>query len=474
MAMPRREGLLLLLLVFSLPSIMAATYEDESREGRQTEDWEEHRGGRGGLFLLRNVKQVVNTDAGEVKVYRGCRRKGAFAPMHVGLIRMEPQTLFIPQYIDASLILFVRKGDMKIGWIYKDELMEKELRMGDVYRIPAGAAFYIVNTGKTQRLQIICSIDTSESLGAGLFQSFSIGGGMHPKSVLAGFDIKTLTAAFNVSAEELCAIMGRQKGGPIIFVKNPDQPRKWADLMTLKHKQRRAQMAWDEDDEEESGPDQEQTSIWAWRKLLNAMIGTENKGRKSYAVKSPDSYNLYERDPDFKNDYGWSVAVYQDDYSPLGSSSIGVYLVNLTAGSMMAPHLNPTATEYGIVLKGSGSIQVVFPNGTSAMNAKVKEGDVFWIPRYFPFCQIASLSGHMEFFGFTTSARHNRPQFLVGQSSILETMSGPEMAMAFDTSEESFREFVAAQKESIILPAWSMAPSMAGRESEIPTSVGEI
>ena len=48
-------------------------------------------------------------------------------------------------------------------------------------------------------------------------------------------------------------------------------------------------------------------------------------------------------------------------------------------------------------------MKIVFPNGTSAMDAKVKEGDVFWVPRYFPFCQTASRSGPFEFFGFTTS-----------------------------------------------------------------------
>ena len=59
-------------------------------------------------------------------------------------------------------------------------------------------------------------------------------------------------------------------------------------------------------------------------------------------------------------------------------------------GSMLAPHVNPRATEYGIVLRGTDRIQIVYPNGTLAMDAKVKEGDVFWVPRYFAFYHIAS------------------------------------------------------------------------------------
>nr|DAD26095.1 TPA_asm: hypothetical protein HUJ06_027563 [Nelumbo nucifera] len=133
---------------------------------------------------------------------------------------------------------------------------------------------------------------------------------------------------------------------------------------------------------------------------------------------------------------------------------------------MMAPHVNPTATEYGVVLSGTGSIEVVFPNGTSAMNADVSEGDVFWVPRYFPFCQIASKMGPMEFFGFTTSARKNRPQFLVGASSILQTMSSSELAAAFDVSEERFRNLTNAQRESVILPYKSPSPPKTRKPKE--------
>lgn len=125
---------------------------------------------------------------------------------------------------------------------------------------------------------------------------------------------------------------------------------------------------------------------------------------------------------------------------------------------MLAPHINPRAAEWGIVLRGSGRIQIVFPNGTLAMNARVNEGEVFMIPRYFPFCQIASRTGPFEFFGYTTSARNNHPQFLVGQDSLLQTMRGPEMATAFGVSEERLGNLTSAQRYSVILPSPSAAP----------------
>ncbi|OVA18146.1 Cupin 1 [Macleaya cordata] len=416
---------------------------------------------KGETFMLEKSKQVVKTEAGEIRVVKGWNKgKGGQSviddhhqrqnAMHIGFISMEPKTLFIPQYVDSSLIMFVRRGDAKIGWIYKDGLVERRLKIGDIYRIPAGSAFYIVNTGKGQRLQIICSIDPSESLGRGVFQSFFIGGGTNPSSVLSGFDHRTLTTAFNVSASQLEEIMTRQQGGPIIYIEGGHEPSRMASFMQLKQQERLKQMDIAEEDDEE-----QETTGWSWRKLLNSvfMDNKENKGGKTKTVKAPDTYNLYDRKPDFQNNYGWSVALDENDYTPLSHSGVGVYLVNLTAGSMMAPHVNPTATEYGIVLSGAGTIQVVYPNGSLAMNARVEEGDVFWVPRYFPFCQIASRSGPMEFFGFTTSARKNRPQFLVGASSILQTMSGPELAMAFDVSEEKLKSLINAQRESVILPS---------------------
>ena len=64
------------------------------------------------LFLMHDSKQMVRTDAGEMRVVRsrGAGRSMAEKSMHVGFITMEPKSLFIPQYLDSSLILFIRRG----------------------------------------------------------------------------------------------------------------------------------------------------------------------------------------------------------------------------------------------------------------------------------------------------------------------------------------------------------------------------
>ncbi|KAK6144436.1 hypothetical protein DH2020_021256 [Rehmannia glutinosa] len=324
--------------------------------------------------------------------------------------------------------------EARVGHIYKDELVERSLKMGDIYRIEAGSAFYLINTAEGQRLHVICSIDTSQSLGWNTFQ---------------------------VSEADLGEMLTRQQNGPIVYLSDTHSPSLWTKFLDMEHPQKLAHMRRIVRIREEDLKEEEPQSTWFIRKLLVSLFGKRDKRgdeKKGETGKGPDAYNIYDRKPDFRNDYGWSIALDESDYEPLKYDDFGVYLVNLTAGSMMAPHINPRATEYGIVLSGAGTIQIVYPNGTLAMNAKVTEGDVFWIPRYFPFCQIASRTAPFEFFGFTTSARNNRPQFLVGANSLLQTMRGPEFAAAFGLSEDRLNEIVDAQKESTILPSATVSP----------------
>lgn len=108
----RTASAILALLLFSSWTLMAVmAYQGRGMEGREKREEEEAPGSpqRRGRFILRS-KEVVKTDAGEVRLVMGYRYRGNTSPMHIGFITMEPNTLYIPQYIDASLILFVHRG----------------------------------------------------------------------------------------------------------------------------------------------------------------------------------------------------------------------------------------------------------------------------------------------------------------------------------------------------------------------------
>lgn len=141
-----------------------------------------------------------------------------------------------------------------------------------------------------------------------------------------------------VSSEEVEEILSSQNQGPIVHLSDSHEPRSmWSKFLQLKEQERLRHMKRmvglqqerpREQDEDEDGEEIK----WSWRKLLKSVFGAENKKERG-TRKAPDSYNLYNRNPDFKNNYGWSIAVDDSDYSPLRHSGIGVYLVNLTAVS---------------------------------------------------------------------------------------------------------------------------------------------
>ncbi|MCD7454187.1 hypothetical protein HAX54_023901, partial [Datura stramonium] len=141
----RRTLLLLVLVLFSalVASVGGYEYEGRRRESEEEEEEEESEQKTQGekWFLLRRLHDVVKTDAGSMRLVKGGYRRGSFlhSPMHIGFISMEPNSLFIPQYLDSDLVLFVHHGEARAGHIYKDELAERHLKHGDVYTIPAGS-----------------------------------------------------------------------------------------------------------------------------------------------------------------------------------------------------------------------------------------------------------------------------------------------------------------------------------------------
>ncbi|KAF3644083.1 putative vicilin-like antimicrobial peptides 2-2-like [Capsicum annuum] len=364
----RRTLLFLVLVLFSalVASVCAYEYEEkESKQRTQGEKW----------FLLRQLHNVVKTDAGSMRMVKG---------VHI----------YIVQCILVSS-----------PW----------------------------------------NLIVSSSLSTLIPISFFIGGGVHPVSVLAGFDHNTLSTALNVSTAELRTFLTRQSSGPIVHLSGSHDTNTWSKFLNLESHQKLAHLKRIVNFQDEASPKEEE-STWSLRKILFTLLNREDVVHIAY--------NLYNRKPDFRNDYGWIKKLDEFDYSPLRQSGNVVYL-----GSMMAPHVNPTAIEYGIVLKGTGRIQIVYPNGTLAMNAGVREGDVFWVPRYFPFCQTASTNGPFQIAGFTTSARRNHPQFLVGRNSLMQSLRGPEFAAAFGIGEKRLKRITNAQHELVILPSSSAAPA---------------
>ena len=135
--------------------------------------------------------------------------------------------------------------------------------------------------------------------------------------------------------------MTRQQEGPIVFIGDSRAPRPslWTKFLQLKEQDRLQHLKRMVKFQQQPSQGEEQRT-WSWRKLLNSIFGQENKKKGEKVGKSPDSYNIYDRRPDFRNNYGWSIALDESDYQPLKYSGIGVYLVNLTAVIILVQSLD--------------------------------------------------------------------------------------------------------------------------------------
>lgn len=193
-------------------------------------------------------------------------------------------------------------------------------------------------------------------------------------------------------------------------------------------------------------------------------------GRGSYSFfdnqrnkkKSSKLFNVFQEKPDFENCNGWSTVINRKKLPALKGSQIGIYVVNLTKGSMMGPHWNPMATEIGIAIQGEGMVRVVCSNsgtgqGCKNMRFKVEEGDVFVVPRFHPMAQMAFNNNSFVFVGFSTTTKKHHPQYLTGRASVLRTLDRHILEASFNVANTTMHQILEAQGDSVILECTSCA-----------------
>ena len=131
--------LVLLLLLLSQCSAAAPRHGAEGWWEEGEGEWrpaeEEDKGKGRGLFVLDRLEKVVESEGGQVRVVRGQPwPPSAFACreglMHIGFITMEPKTLFVPQYLDSSITLFVHRGMHRTLLLFHVHTCENRTRHG--------------------------------------------------------------------------------------------------------------------------------------------------------------------------------------------------------------------------------------------------------------------------------------------------------------------------------------------------------
>uniref|UniRef100_A0ACD5TVC4 Uncharacterized protein n=1 Tax=Avena sativa TaxID=4498 RepID=A0ACD5TVC4_AVESA len=428
-------------------------------------------GAVGGQVVPKEKRRIVAaSEAGTVTAADVADAAGTVYRLQ--FITMDPGALFLPVQLHADMVFYVHSGRGKVTYIEEgaSEASSMEVERGDVYNFEQGSILYIQSYPNATRERFrIYAIFTSNAI--------SSDDPSHPTSeaytgvsnLLKGFDNEILRLGFGVSPDVVEAIKSAKSPQSIIRY-NPDQEKKGGDSN------------WTED-------------------IFDALWGVDplnkkKKQKKEKKDKKSKTFNFYSGKPDVENCYGWSKTMTNKDLQNMKGSDIGMFMVNLTTGSMMGPHWNPKATEIAIVTHGSGIVQTVCPSSQSGGGGesgpghhehaggrgerdhheegkgghqeecknsvfRVKEGDVFVVPRFHPMAQMSFNNGSFVFVGFSTHMGQNHPQFLAGKQSVLQVIGKEILALSLGQKNSSAVEkLLSAQGGSTIMACISCAEEL--------------
>ncbi|XP_055805946.1 vicilin-like seed storage protein At2g18540 [Solanum dulcamara] len=389
--------------------------------------------GLGPLVKRSERKSIISTENGQVSSVTVA--DGTTGSYLLQFITLEPNSLFLPVVLHSDMLFYVHTGSGKLTWMDENEQKSVDLRIGDVFRLPSGTIFFLESNldPVRQKLRVYSILANSgDDLREPLNGPYS-----SIRKMVLGFDKKVLQAAFHVPEEVIEEVLAGTEV-PAIVHGVPKSTKK-----------------------------KKKNNLWE----MEAQFMKTVLGRDSYSFfdnpninkkKSPKLFNVFQEKPDFENCNGWSTVIDRKKLPALKGSKIGIYVVNLTKGSMMGPHWNPMATEIGIAIQGEGMVRVVCSNtGTGQrcknMRFKVEEGDVFVVPRFHPMAQMAFNNNSFVFVGFSTTTKKHHPQYLTGKASVLRTLDRHILEASFNVTNTTMDQILEAQGDSVILECTSCA-----------------
>ncbi|KAF1861669.1 hypothetical protein Lal_00026080 [Lupinus albus] len=369
-------------------------------------------------------RTLFDTEYGEIS---SIDIKGGYrAPFyHLQFFTLEPNSVFLPVLLHADMVFYVHTGSGRVTWTVENGgTRRSDLREGDLFKLNEGSVFYINSNLEEDRkkLRIYAMFANTDDTT----YDPSIGAYSRINQLVNGFDMKIIQAAFKVPEDLIEAITNKTETPAIVHANS-----------------------------------EEHKTLWELEaSVLNDFLGIPSNGKKG------KTYNIFDKDPDFKNCHGWSLAVTKKKLKSLKGTNIGFLMVNLTTGSMLGPHWNPTAREIVVVLEGEGMVRVVCASSNNTeskkeectnMRFRVKEGDVFVVPRFHPMAQMSFNNDSLVFLGFSTAAKENYPQFLAGKRSVLGALDRQILATSFGVSNTTIDQLFASQDDSIIFGCVSCA-----------------
>ncbi|KAK4339922.1 hypothetical protein RND71_041384 [Anisodus tanguticus] len=317
-----------------------------------------------------------------------------------GLLVLQPRGFAQPHYADSSKIAYVSQGECIAGLILPEDSTEQVLKIhkGDLLPVTVGAVSWWYNGGDSE--VNIVFLGASDEYTPGEYCYFFLTG---VAGTLNGFSNELIAKSFHMTNTESEKLMKDQSGSNL---------------------------------------------------LIKINEGTIMPEPCNVNVKHKLVFNLDNAKPNVEVKNGGSLFVVTCKNLPLlGDVGQSANRVVLEGGALFGPIFTAdSSVQLSYVTKGSGRVEIVGLFGKTVLDAKVKEGELFFVPKFFPFAVEAD-EGGMEFFSVITSSKQVYGQLSGGKKSIWEAVSPSVLESSLNMTPDVFQSFKSKiAKGTVIAP----------------------
>nr|QOS14442.1 cruciferin PGCRURSE5-like variant Y2 [Solanum tuberosum] len=317
-----------------------------------------------------------------------------------GLLVLQPRGFTLPHYADSSKIGYVCEGECIAGLISPEDSKEEVIKIqkGDALPITVGTVSWWYNGGDT-KLKIIFLGESSEDYTPGEFCYFFL---TSAAGILNGFSNGLIAKTFYMTQTETEKLVKDQSGLNIIIKVNEGM------------------------------------------QIPNA----------SSTATSKFVYNLDGAKPCVEVKNGGNLSSVNLKNIPLlGEIGLSANRVVLECGAVLGPIFTPDSSIYlSYITKGSGRVVIVGLFGKVVLDTKVEEGELFFVPKFFPFVVEAD-EGGIEFFSLKTSSKQTYGELSSGKTSIWEAASPSILEASLNMTPDLTKSFESKiAKGAVIAP----------------------
>ncbi|WOG84361.1 hypothetical protein DCAR_0103544 [Daucus carota subsp. sativus] len=300
-----------------------------------------------------------------------------------GKLVLQPRGFALPHYADSTKIGFVVQGCCTVGMLFPNS-SEKVLliKKGDVIPVPLGAVSWWFNGGDSEMVMVFLG-DTTTAYIPGQFTYFLLTGAL---GILNGFSTQLISKSYNLTENQSNTLVKNQSG--VLIVKLGDE------ITTM------PKPNIDENDQ----------------KLF---LGIDDVLADKITVKDAGAISCFT----------------SANFPLLEQVGLSATFVKLESNAIYAPKFaSDSSVEVVYVVGGGGRVEIVGVNGQSALNAEVKEGELFVVPKFFISALVADGKG-MDLFSVMTSSKPVIER-LAGNTSVWKNMSPVVLQASLDIAQE--------------------------------------